>query len=77
MLLAEAEWTGDRRMIGLLTCPECGRITFAGGDRRRDAVFPGKFFCSVSAPSVVAMSASLSAAAAVGSRDRLRTRKIT
>ncbi|MEU7363342.1 MULTISPECIES: hypothetical protein [Streptomyces] len=38
MLLAEAEWNGDRRMMRLLTCPECGRITFAGGDRRRDAV---------------------------------------
>ncbi|GAA2904662.1 hypothetical protein GCM10010524_40660 [Streptomyces mexicanus] len=39
MMLADAEWTGDTGMIRLLTCPECGRITFAGGDRRRDAVY--------------------------------------
>ncbi|WP_030753210.1 hypothetical protein [Streptomyces sp. NRRL S-31] len=39
MMLADAEWTGDTGMIRLLTCPECGQITFAGGDRRQDAVY--------------------------------------
>ncbi|WP_326594342.1 hypothetical protein [Streptomyces sp. NBC_01294] len=39
LMLAEAEWNGDTRMISLLTCPECGLITFAGGGRRQDAVY--------------------------------------
>lgn len=36
MMLAEAEHFGDRRMIRLLTCPECGVITFAGAIHRID-----------------------------------------
>ncbi|MFF3260920.1 hypothetical protein [Streptomyces sp. NPDC002932] len=36
MMLAEAEHFGDRRMIRLLTCPECGMITFAGAGFRID-----------------------------------------
>ncbi|MFH7340654.1 hypothetical protein [Streptomyces sp. KHY 26] len=39
LMLAEAEWTGDEGMIRLLTCPECGRITFAGASRRQDTVY--------------------------------------
>lgn len=39
LMLGEAEWTGDERMIQLLTCPECGRITFAGASRRQDALY--------------------------------------
>ncbi|MER6092415.1 hypothetical protein [Streptomyces bluensis] len=39
MMLADAEWNDDTGIIRLLTCPECGHITFAGGDRRRDAVY--------------------------------------
>ncbi|MCX5166151.1 hypothetical protein OOK39_44735 [Streptomyces sp. NBC_00264] len=39
LMLAEAEAIGDTGMIRLLTCPVCGRITFAGGDRRRDALY--------------------------------------
>ncbi|MDN0201222.1 hypothetical protein [Streptomyces sp. S.PNR 29] len=34
LMLAEAEWNGDTGIIRLLTCPVCGRITFAGGGRR-------------------------------------------
>ncbi len=39
MMLADAEWNGDTGIIRLLTCPECGRITFAGGGRRQDAIY--------------------------------------
>ncbi|MFE5563126.1 hypothetical protein [Streptomyces sp. NPDC056544] len=39
LMLAEAEWNGDTRMISILTCPECDRITFAGSSRRQDAVY--------------------------------------
>lgn len=39
LMLAEAEWNDDTGVIRLLTCPECGRITFAGGGRRRDAMY--------------------------------------
>ncbi|MCY0954114.1 hypothetical protein [Streptomyces sp. H27-S2] len=39
LMLGEAESTGDAGMVRLLTCPVCGQITFAGGDRRRDAVY--------------------------------------
>ncbi|MEV7239362.1 hypothetical protein AB0N06_37510 [Streptomyces sp. NPDC051020] len=39
LMLGEAEWTGDTGMIRLLTCPVCGRITFASGGRRRNAVY--------------------------------------
>ncbi|MFE3906664.1 GntR family transcriptional regulator [Streptomyces sp. NPDC059153] len=39
LTLAEAEPIGDTGMIRLLTCPVCGRITSAGGDRRRDASY--------------------------------------
>nr|AAX51353.1 unknown [Streptomyces sp. FQ1] len=41
LMLAEAEWNGDRGIIRLLTCPTCGTITFAGGDRRSDAIYCG------------------------------------
>ncbi|KOU31263.1 hypothetical protein ADK52_03550 [Streptomyces sp. WM6372] len=39
MVLAEAEAIGDTRMIKLLTCPECGFMTFAGSSRRSDAIY--------------------------------------
>lgn len=39
MMLADAEWNDDTGIIRLLTCPECGQITFAGGHRRQDAVY--------------------------------------
>ncbi|MBI0377289.1 hypothetical protein JBE27_13690 [Streptomyces albiflaviniger] len=39
LMLGEAEWIGDEGMIRLLTCPECGHITFAGATRRSDLVF--------------------------------------
>ncbi|MFD4764243.1 hypothetical protein ACFWOJ_37145 [Streptomyces sp. NPDC058439] len=39
LMLREAEWNDDTGMIRLLTCPVCGRMTFAGGGRRRDAVY--------------------------------------
>ncbi|MDT9701618.1 hypothetical protein [Streptomyces sp. P17] len=39
MMLADAEWNGDTGIIRLLTCPECGQITFAGGHRRQDTVY--------------------------------------
>jgi hypothetical protein len=39
LMLGEADWNGDTGMIRLLTCPVCGGMTFAGGDRRRDALY--------------------------------------
>ncbi|WP_055523201.1 hypothetical protein [Streptomyces graminilatus] len=39
MMLGDAEWNDDTGMIRLLTCPECGHMTFAGGHRRQDAVY--------------------------------------
>lgn len=39
LMLAEARSTGDTGMVRWLTCPVCGRITFVGGDRRRDTVY--------------------------------------
>jgi predicted nucleic acid-binding Zn ribbon protein len=39
LMLGDAEHNGDTGIIRLLTCPECGEITFAGGGRRRDAVY--------------------------------------
>ncbi|MFF0107311.1 hypothetical protein [Streptomyces hirsutus] len=41
-LLLKAVATDDKRLLRRLTCPVCGRMTYAAGSRRRDAKY-----CSV------------------------------
>lgn len=36
-LLLKAVAPDDKRLLRRLTCPECGRMTYAAGSRRRDA----------------------------------------
>jgi len=38
-LLLKAEATDDKRLLRRLLCPVCGRMTYAAGSRRRDAVY--------------------------------------
>ncbi|MER6684603.1 hypothetical protein [Streptomyces olivaceoviridis] len=38
-LLLKAEALDDRRLLRRLLCPVCGRMTYAAGSRRRDAVY--------------------------------------